>query len=339
MGKMPLRDPAIADTRPGVQSFPRLSVVIATKDRPATLARLLQAVKKQSLRDVEVIVVDDGSSAETVQAYGSLWPTLDDRFRLELRPPGGGPGGSRNVGIRLAQGEFVAFCDDDDIWVREDHLKTAVAALSRYDADLYFANMQTSADGVVYNPDWYGVGERILKRRPLDPERTLFEVRQIDLARFLRRRILHADTLVVRKELLLRMGLYWDKIHFAEDHELALRLADSARKTLFCSNVAADVDVSNHPSIARRHDPEDRLFFDILAIMHAEYRIRSPRLRRVARRNRAGRMTALSTMLLDAGRGREALDFALQSVAISPHPGTLRHLCKVLLRIFPARRL
>ena len=129
---------------------PQVSVVIATKDRPALLTRVLGCMQRQTLPDLEVIVVDDGSSPEVVEAYPLIWCGLDERFRLQLNPPGGGPGGTRNAGIRLARGEFVAFCDDDDTWVRDDHLETALKALNRFDGDVYLVNMRTSINGYSY---------------------------------------------------------------------------------------------------------------------------------------------------------------------------------------------
>ncbi len=308
-------------------------MVIPTKNRPRTLARLLDCVKRQTLREIEVIVIDDGSSQDTLSAYPAIWSKLDERFQLHCQPSSGGPGAARNAGIRLARSEFVAFCDDDDLWVRKDHLETATAALTRFAADLYLANMRTSVDGIVDDPDWYGKGGQVLKRFPLDPEQTLFAVRRADLARFLENRILPANTLVVRYELITGIGLYWDKIGFAEDHELSFRLADGSRKTLYSSVVAADADVTPHPSVARCYDYEDSIFFDLLAIMHAEYHLRDARLRRAARRNRSSRMMQLSELLAARGRRREALSLAYQSAVTSWRRGTVWQIAKITFGI------
>ncbi len=129
---------------------PTISVVIPTYDRPDKLARLLPCIKQQSYNDFECLVIDDGSRDDTLTKYDAIWNTLDDRFLLHLKGKnerGGGPGKSRNIGIRLARGTFVAFCDDDDMWIRDDHLSDSVAALTACEADLFFANMQASEDG------------------------------------------------------------------------------------------------------------------------------------------------------------------------------------------------
>ena len=94
---------------------PRVSVVVATRDRPARLAALLEALAAQKLEDgeFEVVVVDDGSGPETrelldaARAEGGLALAVvrHDRPR--------GPGAARNAGWRTASGALVAFTDDD----------------------------------------------------------------------------------------------------------------------------------------------------------------------------------------------------------------------------------
>jgi glycosyltransferase involved in cell wall biosynthesis len=134
---------------------PLVSVVIATRGRPATLKRLLCAVRDQDLDDLEVLVVDDDSPAEIVNEYDSVWRDLDPRFVLHMLKRGsdhkGGPSATRNAGIQRAKGTFVAFCDDDDMWVRSDHLSVATATLSTHSADVFFGNMRTIHSGKISN--------------------------------------------------------------------------------------------------------------------------------------------------------------------------------------------
>ena len=307
--------------------------MIATKDRPALLTRVLGSIRRQTLPDFEVVVVDDGSSPEAVEAYPLIWSGLDERFRLQLNPPGGGPGGTRNAGIRLARGEFVTFCDDDDTWVRDDHLETAVEALVRFNSDVYVVNMRTSFNGTVIASDWYGKFGRLLEHLPLNAEGTIFDVRKRDLARFLRYRPLHADTLVVRRQLIVDIGLYWDRILIGEDVNLSFRLADAARRILYCSVVAAEGDGSPRPSITRRSSSEASAFSVISGLVHAQFYVRDPRLRRTLRQLRAAWMVQLSVLLLADGKKRSALEFVTESLIISARPAGLRQFTKCLSRL------
>lgn len=88
-----------------------ISVVIPTFNRKALLERTLQSVWAQTHCPHEVIVVDDGSSDETM-AYLS---TLRDRVSV-VESPGRGPGAARNAGAQVASAEYVVFLDSDDLW-------------------------------------------------------------------------------------------------------------------------------------------------------------------------------------------------------------------------------
>jgi glycosyltransferase involved in cell wall biosynthesis len=95
---------------------PRLSIVIATKNRSDRLAGAIESALAQTETDVEVIVVDDCSDDATpkvIEAHAAK----DRRVRgLRQRRPSGAAA-TRNRGIGAANGEFVAFLDDDDRWV------------------------------------------------------------------------------------------------------------------------------------------------------------------------------------------------------------------------------
>lgn len=88
---------------------PRVSVVIPTYNRASMIGEAIDSVIAQSLADVEIIVVDDGSTdgtAEAMQAYGSRV--------TYVRTPHVHPAHARNVGYRLARGEYVTCLDSDD---------------------------------------------------------------------------------------------------------------------------------------------------------------------------------------------------------------------------------
>ncbi|MFL5886402.1 MAG: glycosyltransferase family 2 protein [Thermoleophilaceae bacterium] len=85
--------------------MPQVSVVVATRDRPSRLAALLSSLSSQTLRDFEVVVVDDGS----MKAVASV----PEGMRLIRQDRSLGPSAARNLGWRAATAPFVAFTDDD----------------------------------------------------------------------------------------------------------------------------------------------------------------------------------------------------------------------------------
>ena len=136
-----------------------VSVVVATRNRSGLLREALTSIAAQYFQDFEVIVIDDGSDAATLAGYDSMWAELDARFLLHraVAPsvPGTGPAAARNRGIRQARGEFVAFLDDDDRWIKNDHLAIGVEALQSENADYYFANMISMRRGRSVILDWF----------------------------------------------------------------------------------------------------------------------------------------------------------------------------------------
>ena len=101
----------------------RVSVVIPTRNRSTLMAeavRSVQALAGPDL-DLEILVVDNGSTDDTPQ----IARALGARYLLATKP---GAAATRNVGIRAATGEYLAFLDDDDVWL-PGHLRPELALL------------------------------------------------------------------------------------------------------------------------------------------------------------------------------------------------------------------
>lgn len=107
---------------------PRISVVIATRDRPARLAAMLRSLAEQTLPpdEREVVVVDDGSSLPDVQAVLAD-AEREAAVRVIRRKDPGGPATARNAGWRASSAPLVAFTDDDCV-AAPDWLERAVSA-------------------------------------------------------------------------------------------------------------------------------------------------------------------------------------------------------------------
>lgn len=97
-----------------MSSMPLVSVVITTYKRSEMLLRAIESVLIQTYKDIEVIVVDDGSPEPVCD---SLQQIFGDRIRCVSHPQNLGAPAARNTGIRQSRGKYVAFLDDDDVWL------------------------------------------------------------------------------------------------------------------------------------------------------------------------------------------------------------------------------
>ncbi|WP_219471737.1 glycosyltransferase family 2 protein [Nonomuraea rhizosphaerae] len=93
--------------------MPMLSVVVPVYNVEPYITECLKSLAVQTLRDIEVIVVDDGS-VDGSAAVAAEFAARDPRFSL-VGQPNQGPGPARNTGIRLARGAYLAFADGDDV--------------------------------------------------------------------------------------------------------------------------------------------------------------------------------------------------------------------------------
>lgn len=94
----------------------KLTIIIPTYNCGKYIARLLECLDKQLTSDVEIIVVNDGSTDNTLEILN------DFRNIKVIDKPNGGVSSARNVGIENSTGEYIAFIDADDM-VTEDYIK------------------------------------------------------------------------------------------------------------------------------------------------------------------------------------------------------------------------
>ncbi len=121
--------------------YPLVSVVIPAYNAERFLPSTLESALAQTYPNFEVIVVDDGSVDETANIV-EYFSRKDSRISL-IKKENGGVSSARNLGIRKASGQYVAFLDADDIWscnkiaeqiaaLHDDGIETCVAAFSLY---------------------------------------------------------------------------------------------------------------------------------------------------------------------------------------------------------------
>jgi glycosyltransferase involved in cell wall biosynthesis len=115
-----------------------VSVIIPCYNYGRFLAEAVASAASQTFGDIEIIIVDDGSTDNTPQVIDSL---DDPRIRAR-RVPNGGVSAARNAGLDMARGEFIAFLDADDRW-HPDKLKRQVALMeAEPDVALVFSDLR-----------------------------------------------------------------------------------------------------------------------------------------------------------------------------------------------------
>jgi glycosyltransferase involved in cell wall biosynthesis len=112
-------------------AIPRVTAIIPVHNRPEELTRAIRSVLNQTLREVEILVMDDASSVDLKPVCDAF---KDARIRFFKSEKKSNANVQRNRGIHLAQGEFVAFLDSDDEWL-PDHLTLKVSELIDRKAD------------------------------------------------------------------------------------------------------------------------------------------------------------------------------------------------------------
>lgn len=91
--------------------MPFFSVIIPTFNRASLIRKTLESVLRQDFLDYEILVVDDGSTDDTLKVLNAY----ADRVQI-FHQANQGPGAARNKGIQKAQGQYTAFLDSDDLW-------------------------------------------------------------------------------------------------------------------------------------------------------------------------------------------------------------------------------
>jgi glycosyltransferase involved in cell wall biosynthesis len=117
--------------------FPLISCIVPVYNGERYLGEALESIFAQSYRPVEVIIVDDGS------ADGSLLVAAGykDRVRV-LRQSNKGPSATRNFGVSMSRGDFVAFLDPDDLWHPDKLARQMARFKARSELDLCVAHAQ-----------------------------------------------------------------------------------------------------------------------------------------------------------------------------------------------------
>ena len=140
---------------------PLVSVIIPVWNAGASICNMTDAILGQSFRDFELILVDDGSTDNTLSVLRKI-EKVDSRVRVFTKP-NGGPSSARNLGLEKAVGEYIQFYDADDK-VAQDALQIVITAIKKSKSDLTVSG---------WSIDLRGKRKRIDNYKHISPKREL----------------------------------------------------------------------------------------------------------------------------------------------------------------------
>ena len=186
------------------QITPFFSVVIPLFNKEDTIARTIHSVFAQTYRDWELIVVNDGSTDDSLLIVNQL--AKDIPFRI-IDKSNEGVSVTRNIGARLANGKYIALLDADDIWY-PNHLKLLYEAIKRYSDIKFFGTGYEKISGkyIYFTIPWGGVSIKDV------------------YSTFRYGQPINSSTVAIERELWNNIGGFDEHFSFYEDYEFFFRL-------------------------------------------------------------------------------------------------------------------
>lgn len=183
-----------------------VSVVIPMYNRERTIQRAVDSVLNQTYKNIEVLVVDDGSTDNSVQMLDKY--NNDVRVKVFCQETNQGANAARNRGIREAKGEYIAFHDSDDEWLPEKIEKQLKYMKEKQLAVSFCAFKRYHNDAVQIIPD-------------ISKELTSQNIRK----KLKRGNIIGTPTLVIHRKVIENVGMFDEEMPRLQDYEYVIRIA------------------------------------------------------------------------------------------------------------------
>jgi len=183
--------------------MPKVSVIIPTYNRSQFVCETVESVLSQTYKDFEIIVIDDGSTDGTKDVLAHYSDQIKYIYQQNQ-----GVGAARNKGITEARGEYLAFIDDDDLWLPEK-LEKQVEYMDNH-PDVAFVSTGT----YVIDVD----GNDVAKWQKYESSRQTFESLVED-------NFIFNLTVLLRKNCFENVGGFDTRLAISQDYDLWLRLA------------------------------------------------------------------------------------------------------------------
>jgi glycosyltransferase involved in cell wall biosynthesis len=295
-----------------------VSVIIPNYNRARSISRAIRGVLAQTYREIEVIVVDDGSTDDSV-ALVEAEAAADPRVRLVRHAGNTGAARARTTGVEAARSELVAFQDSDDQWL-PDKLEVQMRAFAALPED-YVA---VFGPEIIYGRDGEGRHKRYGPRRAACVPGPDARIESGDLsAAFARANLMTLQTVLLRKSAFLAAGGFDPRLRNNEDWDFNIRLSRQG-----------PMGFLDTPLVVVFDSP-DGISKDRWASLASQVRIFS-KLRRadVARATLSEHAAGVARLMLRRGRPRSARRYLRWALARGPvRPG---HLARYAFTAAPA---
>lgn len=146
-------------------SPPSISVIVPAYNAAGSVARCLKSLTDQDIQDIEIVVVDDGSTDDTAQTIRDA-SSADARIKPVLLPQNGGVHDARRAGMAAAQGRYIGFVDADD-YVAPNMYSTLLGRMVSAGSPIGICAANLVADGRVVGPRIHFRSSRVVRTDPL----------------------------------------------------------------------------------------------------------------------------------------------------------------------------
>jgi len=225
---------------------PKVSIIIPTYNRAELLPRTIKSVLNQTLKDFELIIVDDGSTDNTKEVVEEI-QKKDKRIRyIRLDKNSGAPAHPKNVGIQNAKGDYIAFLDDDDEWLPEKLEKQIELFKNSQKKNLGFVGCNTLV-----------IDEQKNKKYEYKMPKYKNVFQRLFGANFIR----SLGNVIVKRNVFREVGLFDENLKYADDTDMWIRIAqkydfDFVNESLFKYHWHGGNIMKTLGNLKRIRDPE-----------------------------------------------------------------------------------
>jgi glycosyltransferase involved in cell wall biosynthesis len=195
----------------------KVSVIIPNYNRAAIVGETIENMLRQSLAPYEVIVVDDGSTDDSVEVIRSF----GDRVHL-LQQPNQGPGAARNKGLKMASGDFIQLMDSDDLFSL-NKLESQAEMLISQQADIVYGPWAK----VFIENSALSLQDVVLQQHPISHIQSAIE-------HFLSGWSVVLQQCLIRRSLIQKVGFYSTDMRTCDDSDFFLRMLLENPVIAFC---------------------------------------------------------------------------------------------------------